>query len=79
MPEAGQLKLNWQEEAKTWFGEGDIRIIDRTNPKLGPDLNICSYAAVVKYGLSWFDTTLTPAQILIVDEAHSIKDASSIK
>lgn len=71
------LKLNWQEEAKVWFGEGDIRIIDRFNTTLGPGLNICSYAGVVKYGQQWLDTSLMPAQILIVDEAHSIKDAST--
>lgn len=71
------LKLNWQEEAKTWFGEGDVRIIDRFNPTLGPCLNICSYAGAVKYREEWLDKATVPVQVLIADEVHSVKDAST--
>ena len=68
------LKLNWLEEAKIWF-DGDVQILNRKNPTLGPDLNICSYATAVKYRDQWLSANAL--KIMIMDEAHSIKDIST--
>lgn len=70
------LKLNWEKEANMWMSEPNVQILSGANPNtpIIGEIIIINYD-ILKY---WLDALMAiKPQVLIMDEAHYVKNNSA--